>query len=500
VTAVAHPRSRVEAALRLGPWPARLGVIVGAALIALLTQGEAILVAAVGALLVGVLVIIWPDVAALAAVGLLFSNATVVAVREHGAPGALALVIPVLLLLAAGHQVLARHQPVLFPRPMVWVVALLVVQLASALASRDPDQSVAAALTFLVEGLVLFALLVNAVRGTQLVRAAALVLVVTAGLLGTLSLIQQVSGSDGQDFAGFATMSDAVIGRADGGGSPRHAGPIGEQNRWAQSLAVVLPVAIALGVADRSRSARLTARISAVGIVAGIVLTYSRGAAVGLVLTALIGIALRWIRASTAVVAAAAVVVLLAAIAPNFAARASTVVSARSSVAARTSADVPQDGSFANRYTEAVAATAVFFRHPVIGVGPGLFPTYFQDEARAQGADRIVGVNREAHDLYLGLAAELGVLGLVAFGGFTASLFASLARARRAFARTRSDVSALATGFALAIVTYLTTGLFLHFAYIRYFWLLAALSAATGMLATVDDPIPPGSSRTREAP
>ena len=36
----------------------------------------------------------------------------------------------------------------------------------------------------------------------------------------------------------------------------------------------------------------------------------------------------------------------------------------------------------------------------------------------------------------------------------------------------------MATAYMLSIVTYLTTGLFLHFAFIRYFWLVVALAAA----------------------
>ena len=36
----------------------------------------------------------------------------------------------------------------------------------------------------------------------------------------------------------------------------------------------------------------------------------------------------------------------------------------------------------------------------------------------------------------------------------------------------------MATAYMLSIVTYLTTGIFLHFAFIRYFWLIMALAAA----------------------
>jgi hypothetical protein len=40
----------------------------------------------------------------------------------------------------------------------------------------------------------------------------------------------------------------------------------------------------------------------------------------------------------------------------------------------------------------------------------------------------------------------------------------------------------MVTGFLLAIVAYLGTALFLHFAYIRYFWLMAALAAASARI------------------
>ena len=37
----------------------------------------------------------------------------------------------------------------------------------------------------------------------------------------------------------------------------------------------------------------------------------------------------------------------------------------------------------------------------------------------------------------------------------------------------------MSTGFFLALSAYLTTGLFLHLSYARYYWLILALSGAT---------------------
>ena len=50
----------------------------------------------------------------------------------------------------------------------------------------------------------------------------------------------------------------------------------------------------------------------------------------------------------------------------------------------------------------------------------------------------------------------------------------------------------MATGFLLALTAYLTTGLFLHLSYARYYWLILALAGATAVVirAAMADPEP----------
>ena len=43
-------------------------------------------------------------------------------------------------------------------------------------------------------------------------------------------------------------------------------------------------------------------------------------------------------------------------------------------------------------------------------------------------------------------------------------------------------MSALCTGFLLSIVTYLTTGIFLHMSFVRYFWMMLALAGAAAVI------------------
>jgi putative inorganic carbon (HCO3(-)) transporter len=91
---------------------------------------------------------------------------------------------------------------------------------------------------------------------------------------------------------------------------------------------------------------------------------------------------------------------------------------------------------------------------------------------------------RQPHVLYLGLAAELGLPGLVAFLLLVGTVLIRLDRVRRAsLALGRTDLAWLVAGYLLAVVAYLATGLFLHLSYVRYFWLMIALASAASAVA-----------------
>jgi hypothetical protein len=59
----------------------------------------------------------------------------------------------------------------------------------------------------------------------------------------------------------------------------------------------------------------------------------------------------------------------------------------------------------------------------------------------------------------------------------------NLSRVRKRWMAENPELSNMATAYMLSIVTYLTTGIFLHFAFIRYFWLIMALAAAVIYIA-----------------
>jgi hypothetical protein len=58
-----------------------------------------------------------------------------------------------------------------------------------------------------------------------------------------------------------------------------------------------------------------------------------------------------------------------------------------------------------------------------------------------------------------------------------------LYRVRKRSRGVRPDLENLATSFILVLLAYLTTGLFLHLSYMRYFWLIFALASAASTIA-----------------
>lgn len=437
----------------------------------------------------GVLIAIRPDAATLLILAMIYSNAVVVAVRFHGVPEIVSLVLPVVLIVPAAHYLLVQRRTVVLTPTAPWLAVLLVAQLLAAFASRNPSLAATEVLSYAVEGIGLFLLLVNVVRTPNMLRLACWAILVAGAVLGVLSVVQEVTGTYSENYLGFAQVKDAAGGFFTGEVTllgrvrqPELAGPIGDQNFYAQFMLMLVPIGIARTVAERQRLLKLAAGAMTVAITMGVLLTFSRGAAVaGVVL--LVGMVLLRLIPPRALLVAGVVLVSLLLLFPEYGARVATldVVSGIFS-----GGDVVDeaDTSLRSRATENLAAALVFVDHPIFGVGPGEFPEYYREYADRIGLE-VQTAERQAHTLYFGIGAELGIFGLVAFLGAIGVTIRMLFRAR---ALTEDPQLRIAcTGFILAITAYLLTGVFLHLAYARFLWTIVALGAAAAAitLATV---------------
>ena len=144
------------------------------------------------------------------------------------------------------------------------------------------------------------------------------------------------------------------------------------------------------------------------------------------------------------------------------------------------------DGAIQGRATEMLAAMLVFMDHPIIGVGPGMFRYEMEEYSKIVSIRNITTV-REAHSLYPGVAAETGALGFITLMGIFLYTLYRLAKSRNYWLkRNHIAMANLSTGFFLAIISYMTTGIFLHMSYIRYLWLILALAFIASQFREAD--------------
>jgi O-antigen ligase len=296
-----------------------------------------------------------------------------------------------------------------------------------------------------------------------------------------VTFYQGTAGAYDNDFGGFAqvTRSAVTVGEEDFlGNKPqlqRLAGPIGEKNRFAQVLVVLVPLTVALGLSERRRGGRWAAWAALLLILGGMLYTFSRGAGVALGVMVLVIMPPPMIRPRIAAAIGTAIVVLALTFAPGYVYRLSTL----GNITALLGGDPSQaDTSVQGRATENLATLRIFLDHPVLGVGPGQTPRFIRDYGRSVGF-RLLDPNRRAHNLYLEELADTGVVGFSVFFAMVGVTLAGLYKVRHRTQRDDRVAYLLASGMILSILTYLVTAIFLHLSYERYYWFLLALAGVT---------------------
>ena len=458
----------VIGSIRLGPEMVLFGVIVA----------------------VGAAALLWRTrIATLLFFFLFYDNVLVVASQFHGVPTALASAAVLLLALPLAKSLLFDRRQLVITPTLPFVVLFLCSMCISAALATDSASAASQIMPFVAEGLVLYVLISNVANTVDTVRAITRVLVIGAVAMASLSIYQELTRSYGNTFFGFAQVSAGgfnVGTDADKLLRNRLAGPIGEQNRYAQVLLIVVPLAYFSGRAAVTRLGRVAGSVSAMIITAGVLLTFSRGAAVAGAVLLLLMLFHRFIWMGRFLVILLGVASLMYLVAPDFAVR---IASLRDATQATEGGAGNADAAARGRTAQTLAAWNVFVDHPVAGVGPGRFFREYSQAATNELGIRTVDTNRRAHNLYLELAADQGLIGLVAFGGLVGTTMFGLLRARRRWRGVDTAREMLAGGYLFSMYAYLLTAAFLQLSYQRYFWALLALAngAIWSLRATTGD-------------
>ncbi len=261
-------------------------------------------------------------------------------------------------------------------------------------------------------------------------------------------------------FGMFAPSTPEVSGRL--------SGAVGGANETAAVLVAGLTLAAALtAVLKRKPWLRFAAALSVALCGYGVLLTVSRGALVALSLTLIVSVIVagRW----RAPVAAFALLLAIGAVA-YFAVLA------------------PRDAR--ERFEEVRGGTgrtdiwAVGWRmvedRPLLGVGAANFATssvhYLLQPGAIEHSEFIVDDPKVAHNIYLHVLAELGLIGLVLFLSIIASSLTCMLKAARAFAVLGdAQMEIIARGVFVAVIGLLAEDFFASEQYSKQLWLLLAL-------------------------
>ena len=412
----------------------------------------------------------------------LYSNLTVVLIRFHGVPEIVSVSCFVLLILPILTYVFVRKQGWVLNNVVILMCLYLGVTVVSAVFSRDILESVNRLIAYFVEGIVLYFLILNAVRTQTVLRKAIWAVVLAGVMMGSISLLQELTGSYNNNFGGLAQAKESGIGtgEVDLSGDKvkrrRLSGPIGSKNRYAQIMVVLLPLALFRFWSESSRFLKLFGLAACIPILSGALLTFSRGAGLSILLVLIIMTLMRYIKVRHFILSLVVSVILVVVAIPDYIYRSYKTYTGLSSVASLRVSEA--DGAVRGRATVNLAALNIFLDHPLLGVGPGQTRLYTREYSQDKGFRRLYGTRR-AHNMYLEELADTGVMGFALFMAMIVITLRNLAQARRLHLETNPALAQIATGFFLAIIAYLATAMFLHLSYIRFFWLLMAMGGAT---------------------
>lgn len=485
----------IEAATRTDRAPIALALLglltTGALVVGVGVLDAATVVSGLLALALLVAMLFRPELSTHLVLFVVYTNVGVALAQQGGASGAAAGAIVGLLALPLAFHLVIRREELRLDAVFGLMVVLLGIFAVSAALSIDPGTALARMISFMVEGIALYLLVLNVVRTLPVLRRVLWTLLAAGSLLGGLTLYQSLTRSYEQTFLGlaqstfaFALDDDAPAldlapqAALEAGAVTRAGGPMNEPNRFAQILLVLLPLALFQARFGRSRTERLLGLGAGALILAGVLLTYSRGAFLTLAVLVALAAGLGAVRPSRIVLAAVILLIAVPVVAPGYYSRIGSISEALEVLdpQARTGAEAVARG----RTTETLAAVHAFLDHPFLGVGPGHYLPHYSVKYQL---DPSIGLRylpepRRAHNLFAEVAAETGLLGLLVFVSMPFVLLRALWSRRRELLEERPDLAFLATAFGLGILGYLGTGVFLHLAFERYYWLLLALAAA----------------------
>lgn len=423
---------------------------------------------------------------------LTYTNFSDVLIKNHGVPSFTKALAPILGLLIIYRWIAANERPVNITQAALGVVLFGIVSSLSIFHVDHVDRTIDA-LELYAKDALLALVTVLLIRGGDVLRRVVWSILVGILFLGSIGVFKYLSGDLENDFWGFAQASYShIAGELD---SHRLSGPMADPNHYAALLVLAMPLALDRMLHEQRWLMKMLAGAAMVLGLACIGLTASRGAFLALGLVAGLALVLFRPRFWYLIPLALPTMLLALPLFPDeYVARYQAIFDLIPGFGNRAGGT---EVSIRGRLGEWAAAWAMFLDHPILGIGLAQYEPNFETYTLRLGTP-LRGGMRQAHSLYLEIAAERGLVGLCSFFALLGLALVNVCKARRhAYRVGNPDVARIATSFGMATLALLTAMIFLHDAYPRMLWLALVICLAMPSIVRYDGRIESVSNLTR---
>jgi putative inorganic carbon (hco3(-)) transporter len=422
----------------------------------------------VPALLLFILVTLRPRLGLVALVFAVYTNLSDILISKFGFPSIAQPLVAILILVIITRRLVFQDEFQGWIAPTLLMGTFTLLGSLSLFYASDISQATASLLSYLKD-VIIGLVVVFLIQTPRSLRWAVWALLISGILMGTISVFQELTGTFGRLYAGFGQV--AVL----SAGEYRLAGVVNDPNFYGQILVVLVPLAFDRLLHEKPILLRVLAGWALFVCTVTILFTYSRGDFLALGVVGLLLIILQpkrpWIPAFLVL---AFGLLIYQFIPEQYSQRISSLLQVIPG--ASTSATV--DTSLQARATTDIVGWTMFTYNPIFGVGVGNFNTLYDYYARQLGLGQNVETE-SAHNLFLQIAAERGIVGFFSFAAIIYFTFVMLARARTRFSDLKlSDLANLSTAMSISLTGYLVAAFFLHDSYIRYLWLLVGMACS----------------------
>lgn len=380
------------------------------------------------------------------------------------------LVVSILL-----RWVIFRMPPKGWFNPAIILGLLIVIGFVSLVYSPVPDR-VYTRLMDNIKDTVIALVIIILLQTPQVYKRAIWVLMLSGAFLTTLSVVQYLTGTFNNDYGGFSlSFSHQIIGEYD---NFRATGPIGDPNFYAQIVVLIVPLALERFLHEKEPRLRLLALYVFLVSSLTIIITYSRGGLISLVIAFAVFFLFYPPKRHHLPFMVLGVVVFFMVLPPNYLERLFTLQQYFGGGGQRV-----QEVSLQGRESENLAALEMFKAHPLFGVGVNSYMYLFPEYSKRLGV-AVVATEREAHSLYLETLSETGLVGSSFFMFLIYTCYTYMLKARKVFLNTtESDVAGMMTAYMAGFTGYFFAAIFLHNGFPRYFYLVVGMALAVRMVA-----------------